>query len=48
MFVRKDWTDTSQENWAELLGLMYNNVYSFDVAFSPRNLITTGLRLGPQ
>ncbi len=47
MFIRKDWTDTSQENWPELLGLMYNNVYSLDVAFSPRNLVATGLRLGP-
>lgn len=47
MFVRKDWTDTSQENWTELLGLMYNNIYSADVAFSPRNLTNTGLRLGP-
>ncbi len=47
MFVRKDWTDTSQENWEELLGLMYNNIYSADVAFSPHDLVTTGLHLGP-
>ena len=26
---------------------MYNQVYSADVTFSPRNLVTTGLRLGP-
>lgn len=47
MFIRKDWTDTSQENWTELLGLMHNNVYSFDIAFSPRNFTATGLHLGP-
>lgn len=47
MFLRKDWTDTSQENWRELMPLMNNDVFSFDVAFSPRNLITSGLRLGP-
>jgi len=47
MYLRKDWTDTSQENWRELLPLMHNDVFSFDVSFSPRNLVTTGLRLGP-
>jgi hypothetical protein len=47
MFLRKEWTDTSQDNWRELLPLMKNDVFSFDFAFSPRNLITTGLRLGP-
>ncbi|MEN8006542.1 MAG: hypothetical protein ABFS42_05970 [Candidatus Krumholzibacteriota bacterium] len=48
MYLRKDWTDTSQDDiWTDLLSLMHNNVYSFDVAFTPRNLINTGLRLGP-
>jgi hypothetical protein len=47
MYLRKDWTDTSRDDWRELLGLMYNNIYSFDLAFSPRNLVDTGLRLGP-
>ncbi len=47
MYLRKDWTDTSQENWRDILSLMHNNVFSFDVAFSPRNLVTSGLRLGP-
>jgi hypothetical protein len=47
MYLRKDWTDPSRENWRELLPIMHNDVFSFDVAFSPRNLVTTGLRLGP-
>jgi hypothetical protein len=47
MYTRRKWTDTSQENWRDLLPLMNNDVYSFDVAFSPRNLVGTGLRLGP-
>jgi len=47
MFLRKDWTDTSRDDWRELLGLMYNNVYSADIAFSPRALVNTGLHLGP-
>ncbi len=47
MFLRKDWTDTSQDNWRDILSLMHNDIFSFDVAFIPRNLITTGLRLGP-
>ena len=47
MFIRKDWTDTSRDDYKDLLGLMYNNIYSADVAFSPRNLVNTGLRLGP-
>ena len=47
MYTRKDWTDDSQANWRELLPHMYNDVFSFDVAFSPRNLVHTGLRLGP-
>ena len=36
MFLRKDWTDTSRDDWRSLLGLMYNNIYSADVAFAPR------------
>ena len=47
MFVRKDWTDTSRDDWRSLLGLMYNNVYSADLAFTPRNLLHSGLVLGP-
>jgi len=47
MYTRKDWTDDSQVNWRELMPLMYNDVFSYDLAFSPRNLIKTGLRLGP-
>jgi len=47
MFVRKDWTDTSDENWTQQFGLMHNHVASFDVAFTPHSLVETGLRLGP-
>jgi len=47
MYIRKDWTDTSRDDWRDLQSLMYNDVFSFDVAFSPRNLTETGLRLGP-
>mgnify|MGYP001545724543 FL=1 len=47
MYTRKDWTDDSQANWRELLPVMYNDVFSYDLAFSPRNLVSTGLRLGP-
>lgn len=47
MYTRKDWTDDSQSNWRELLPIMYNDVFSYDLAFSPRNLVNTGLRLGP-
>jgi len=47
MYTRKDWTDDSQANWRELMPIMYNDVFSYDVAFSPRNLVKTGLRLGP-
>ncbi len=47
MYTRKDWIDTSLDNWRELLPVMHNEVFSFDVAFSPRNLVNTGLRLGP-
>lgn len=44
MFLRKDWTDYSVQS---LAGLMHNDVASADIAFSPRNLAHTGLRLGP-
>ena len=47
MFLRKDWTDTSREDYRSLLGKMHNNVYSADMEFSPRELVETGLRLGP-
>ncbi len=47
MFLRKDWTDTSTEENRSRLGLMYNTVYSFDLAFFPRELVPTGLSLGP-
>ncbi|MCB1183206.1 hypothetical protein KDM41_07220 [bacterium] len=47
MYVRKDWTDTSREDWPNYLDLMHNDVYSVDLAFSPRELVPTGLRLGP-
>jgi hypothetical protein len=47
MYLRKDWIDPSQSNWRDLMPVMNNKVFSFDVAFSPRNLVTTGLRLGP-
>lgn len=47
MFLRKDWTDTSLENWRDLTSLMHNDVWSADFAFAPRNLARTGLRLGP-
>ncbi|MFO7653499.1 MAG: hypothetical protein R6X25_06720 [Candidatus Krumholzibacteriia bacterium] len=47
MFLRKDWTDTSREDFGSLLGLMYNNVYSLDVAFTPRDIFATGAQFGP-
>lgn len=47
MFLRKDWTNTSRDDWRDLTSLMHNDVYSADIAFAPRNLVTTGLRLGP-
>ncbi len=47
-FLRKDWTNTSRtEDWRELTSLMHNDVWSADVAFAPRNLVSTGLRAGP-
>ncbi|OQX84598.1 MAG: hypothetical protein B6D63_04170 [Candidatus Latescibacteria bacterium 4484_7] len=45
MFLRKDWTNTSVPK--HYLGSSYNNVYSFDLAFYPRNIVRTGLSLGP-
>ena len=47
MFQRKDWTNTSLENWRDYLGLMHNDVVSADFAFTPRNLARTGLQFGP-
>ena len=47
MFTRKDWTDTSREDYQNLLGKMYNAVYSADLEFTPRNLVHTGLMVGP-
>lgn len=47
MFLRKDWTDTSSPENRSRLGIMYNTVYSADIAFFPRELVPTGLRLGP-
>jgi hypothetical protein len=44
MFLRKDWTDRDN---ADRLAIQYNTVYSADLAFSPRELVTTGLMLGP-
>lgn len=46
-FLRKDWTDTGNETYQSRHGLMRNNVYAADVAFLPRNLVQTGLYLGP-
>lgn len=47
MFLRKDWTNTSRDDWRDLTALMHNDVFSADIAFSPRELAATGLRLGP-
>lgn len=47
MFLRKDWTDTSREDYRSLLGKMYNTVYSADIEFAPRDLVETGLGIGP-
>ncbi len=47
MFVRKDWTDTSDPNWTEQFKYMHNHVYALDLALSPRALTSSGLRLGP-
>ncbi len=47
MFLRKDWTDTSSPENRGRLGLMYNTVYSADLAFFPRELAASGLHLGP-
>jgi hypothetical protein len=44
--LRKDWT-TSGSDSEDLRGLMYNTVYSFDLAYSPAGLKETGLYLGP-
>ncbi len=46
-FLRKDWTDTGNEGYRSRYGLMRNNIYAADVAFFPRNLVETGLYLGP-
>ncbi len=47
MFLRKDWTDTSSPENRERYSFMHNEVYSADLAFFPRNLVDTGLHLGP-
>ena len=47
MFQRKDWTNTSLDNWRDLTSLMHNDVLSADIAFSPRNLAPRGLGFGP-
>ena len=44
MFIRKDWTTIGQES---ILSDLHNDVYSLDVSFSPRELTSTSLRLGP-
>jgi len=45
MFLRKDWTNTSVDR--QFLGMSFNEVYSGDIAFYPRNLKPTGLSIGP-
>ncbi len=47
MFLRKDWTNTSSEEDRNRLSLMHNDVLEADLAFFPRDLIDSGLRLGP-
>lgn len=47
MYTRKDWTDTSRDDYKDLLGKMYNAVLSADIEFTPRELVHTGLVLGP-
>jgi len=45
MFLRKDWTNTNVSR--HFLGTSFNEVYSGDIAFYPRNLKPTGLSIGP-
>jgi hypothetical protein len=47
MYLRKDWTNTGPTNYRDLLDLMYNEVLSADVAFSPRDLFNGPFTLGP-
>ncbi len=44
MFIRRDWTDIGLE---DDLSALHNDVFSLDLAFAPRKLTDTGLRLGP-
>ena len=44
--LRKDWTDTSRDDWRSLQGLMYNNIFSADIAFTPRNLVSVRAKVG--
>jgi hypothetical protein len=45
--LRKDWTDTSNEDYRNFFHLMNNRVYAADVAFTPRDLAPRGLIFGP-
>jgi len=45
MFLRKDWTNTSVGR--EWVDKSYNNVFSADISFYPRNIVSSGLSLGP-
>jgi hypothetical protein len=47
MFVRKDWTDTSDDQWTDQFKYMHNHVFAVDLAFSPRELVYPSLKLGP-
>jgi hypothetical protein len=44
-YLRKDWTNTSIAR--EFRAKSFNDVISADIAFYPREIIETGLRLGP-
>jgi hypothetical protein len=46
-FLRKDWTDTSEEANRDRYKWMHNMVYAADLAFFPHDLVETGLHLGP-
>lgn len=44
-YLRKDWTNTSVSQ--DYLRDSYNDVLEFDVSFFPRQLVETGLEVGP-
>lgn len=47
MFIRKDWTDTSDPDWTDQFKYMHNHVVALDLALTPHTLVGSGLRLGP-